>query len=135
MATYVRKDGDVKYRRVSIQTEMLPPFEDFTAAGEVISYLPAQVVEVLRSDGTTALFHDEPVMKANYQISAVNKILIAKDVPLARVWVRKIDNDRVCYKVPSTLPVVGGGMEFRVSGSAQGMELFGDKYFEMVYHF
>ena len=133
MSNYVRRDGDAKYRKVSIQSGITPQFQEFTAKGEAIAYTAFQVVEIMRDDGTTVLFHEGARQAASYTYGGLDKILIGSDVPLARVWMRRADDARVAYKVPCNLPVTGASVEFKVTGSVQGMELFGDKYFEMVY--
>lgn len=135
MPSYVRRNGDVKYRKVSIQSEVLPGYQLFTAPGESVQYTDFQVVEVLREDGTTQLFHEPGVVKVNYAPGGMDKFLLDKDVPLARVWMRRNDGIGIAYKVPTGLPVKGNSVEFCVPGGVQNMELFGDKYFQMVYTF
>lgn len=133
MPSYVRRSGDKKFRKVSIQSEVIPQYQDFSAPGESVSYTDFQVLEVLRENGTTELYHEGGVETANYAYSGMNGFLIGKNIPLARIWARRSDGLGIPYKVPCELPVKGNSVEFRISGSVQGMELFGDKYFEMVY--
>lgn len=133
MPSYVRRSGDAKYRKVSIQSEVIPAYNDFTAPGETVQYTDFQVLEVQRLDGTTELFHEGGVETANYAYGGADRFLIGKNIPLARVWVRRTDGLGIPYKVPCELPAKGNSAEFKVSGSVQGMELFGDKYFEMIY--
>ena len=135
MANYVRRDGDKEYRKVSIQSEITPPFQDFTAPNETVSYTTFQGVEVQREDGTTTLFYEAGVTVAHYTYAGMNKILIDKIVPTARLWMRREGAENVAYKIPSDLPVTGPSKEFRITGGVQGMELFGDKYFNMVFQF
>lgn len=133
MPSYVRRSGDKKYRKVSIQSEVVPGYQDFTAPGEAVQYTDFQVVEILREDSTTELFHEGGVETANYAYGGTDRFLIGKNIPLARVWMRRTDGTGIPYKVPNELPSKGTSAEFKVPGGVQGMELFGDKYFEMVY--
>lgn len=135
MPNYVRRTGDVKFRKVSVLEAELPGYQVFTAPGESVQYKDFQVVEVLRDDGTTHLFHEPGVVKVNYTAISLNRFLIDKNVPLARVWMRRNDGTGIEYKVPAALPVVGNSVEVRVPSGVQDMELFGDKYFQMVYTF
>lgn len=133
MPSYVRRNGDVKYRKVNIQSEVLPQFKEFTSLGESVQYTDFQVLEVLRENDTTELFHEGGVETANYAPGGLDRFLLNKNIPLARVWMRRSDGTGIPYKVPVELPVKGNSMELRVPGGVQGMELFGDKYFEMVF--
>ena len=131
---YIRREGDKKYRKVSVGGDGIPPFQDFTAPGEAVRYNNDQVIEVLREDGNTALFREGGALTVNYAYNGPNQILIDK-VPLARVWMRSANCPAVSYKVPNALPevAVGNCFELKVIGGVQGIELFGDKYFEKVY--
>lgn len=133
MPSYIRRSGDKKYRKVSIQSEILPTFKDFTSPGEAVQYTDFQVVEVERMDGTTELYHEGGTEAASYTPGGADRFLLNKNIPLARVWMRRTDGTGIPYKVPMELPVKGSSAEFRVPCGVQGMELFGDKYFEMVY--
>lgn len=133
MPNYVRRSGDVKYRKVNIQNASVPNYADFTSPGESIAYSDVQVVEVLRADGSTELFHEGGVEIANYCAAGPDKFLISQNIPRARMWMRRSDGTGIAYKVPVDLPAKSGSVEFRVPCGVQGMELFGDKYFEAVY--
>lgn len=133
MSSYVRRSGDKKYRKVSIVKVEDVRYQDFVSLGESVAYSDIQVLEVLREDGTTELFHEGGVETANYTYNNMDRFLIGKNVPLARVWVRRTDGTGIPYKVPNELPLMGNSAVFKVPGGVQGLELFGDKYFEMVY--
>lgn len=133
MANYVRKSGDLKYRKINLESEGIPQFKEFTALGESISYTDKQVMEILEENGATKLYYANGAMVATYTYGGVDRILIGSDIPLERVWMRRIDGTGIPYKVPAGLIGKGGSVEFRVPCGVQGMELFGDKYFEMVY--
>lgn len=136
MPNYNRHDGDMKYRKVTVlEDKQLPEFKDFTGPGESVQYMDYQVLEVLCADGTRKLIHDPGVVKVNATPGGANKFLLDKNIPLARVWIRRSDGTGIPYKVPTDLPVKGNSMEFRVPGGVQEMELFGDEYFEKVFHF
>lgn len=133
MASYIRRTDDVKYRKVSIKSAIIPVFEEFTGVAEAVQYTDLQVVEVLRKDGSTALFHESGVEVASYSPGGPDRFLISQNIPRERIWMRRTDGTGIPYKVPNELPVKGNSVEFRVPCGVQGMELFGDKYFEMVY--
>lgn len=133
MPSYIRRNGDVKYRKVSIQSEILPQYKEFTSAGESVQYTDFQVLEVLRENGTSELFHEGGVETASYAPGGPDRFLLGKNIPLVRVWMRRSDGTGIPYKVPTELPVKGSSVEFRVPCGIQGMELFGDRYFEMIY--
>lgn len=134
MPNYVRKNGDLKYRKVSIQSTAIPSYIDFTCVGESVSYSDVQVLEVLREDGTTQLFHDGGIEMASYRHKGMDVFVLSSGIPRARLWMRRNDGTGIHYKVPTDLPVNGANVEFRVPGGIRNMELFGDKYLEMVYH-
>ena len=133
MPNYIRKNGDVKYRKVSVQSDTEPVFMEFTAPNESISYTEVQIVEVVREDGSTELYREGPLEIAQYTTGGANKFLINRAVPRNRLWMRRNDGMGVDYKVPVQLPEDGGNAFFLVSSGVQNMELFGDKYFEKIY--
>lgn len=133
MPSYIRRTGDKSFRKVSIQSGAIPRFTEFTGPGEAVQYLSTQVVEILREDGTTALFHDGAPEIANYSTSGVDKFLMSQAIPRERLWVRRSDGTGIPYKVPADLELVGGNVTLQIPCGVGGMELYGDKYFEMVY--
>ena len=132
---YIRREGDKQYRKVNVHSDGVPAFQDFTTVGEKVSYGNEYVIEVLRSDGTTELFREGGALTVNYAFNGPDNILIDQQVPLLRVWMRSADCPAVSYQVPNVLPAatVGRCFEMKVIGGVQGIELFGDKYFEKVY--
>lgn len=133
MASYTRRSGDLQYRKVNIKSNQLSDYKAFTGPGETISYTDYQVMEVLREDGTTELFHEGGAEITHYAYDGVDKIRIKANIPLERVWMRHGDGTGIVYKVPSGLTGDGTSVEFRVPCGVQDMELFGDRYFEMIY--
>lgn len=133
MPSYIRRTGDKAFRKVSIQSGITPKFTDFTGPGEAVQYLPMQVIEILRDDGTTALFHDGSAEIANYSAGGVDRFIMRQNIPRDRLWVRRADGSGIPYKVPADLEVVGGNVVLQIPAGVSGMELCGDKYFEMIY--
>lgn len=134
MPNYVRRNGDLKYRKVSIQNTAIPSYTEFTGPGESVSYSEVQVLEVLREDGTTQLYYDGGAQLASYSPRGLDVFVLSHGIPRARLWMRRSDGTGIHYKVPAELPKVGANVEFRVPSGVRNMELFGDKYLEMVYH-
>lgn len=135
MPSYVRRAGDMKYRKVSIQSEVIPAYKEFAAPGEVVQYTDMQVVEVLRDNGSSELFYEPGVTKVNAAPGGANRLLLDSNVPTVRLWMRRTGGTGIPYKVPDNLPISGNSKEFRVPCGVQGVELFGDKYFQMIFTF
>ncbi len=134
MAQYTRKAGDKAYRKVNITVSSEPQFTDFSIGGECVSYPDKEVVlEVLRENGSTELHYQGSRATLAYLKAGADTIRILKDVPTARLWIRRVDGTGILYKVPSQLPVEDTAKVLRVPGGVANVELVGDKYLNMVY--
>ena len=132
--TYVRKAGDVAFRKVSLFATQVAKFEEFTTPGQIVNYPDVAVVlEVSREDGTTELYYDGPTTEETYVVSNSTDFRMTASIPTARLWVRRQDGTGIHYKVPSDLKKEENGLvSIHIPGGTKGMELFGDKYFEKV---
>ena len=132
--TYVRKAGDVAFRKVSLSATRVGNFEEFTTPGQTVNYPDTAVVlEVSREDGTTELYYDGPTTVETYVDFNSTDFRMTASIPTARLWVRRQDGTGIPYKVPSDLKEEEKGLvSIHIPGGIRGMELFGDKYFEKV---
>jgi hypothetical protein len=135
MANYRRNSGDSMYRTVSIQTDMIPPYQNFETSDDVVQYTDMQILEILRENGTEKMIYEKGVEIVNYTVKTVDKLTIPSGIPLARMWVRRSDGIGIPYKVPNGLPAAGSTVDIQISSDAREMEPCGDKYFSMVYKF
>ncbi len=134
MAQYTRRVGDKAYRKVNITVPNEPKFTDFSIGGECVNYPDREVVlEVLRENGSTELYYQGTQAVFNYRKPGADTIRIPKDVPTARLWIRRLDGTGILYKIPSQLPVEDTAKVFRIPGGVSNVEVVGDKYFAMVY--
>ena len=123
------------YRKVSIQTDMVPLYQEFETPDDVVQYTDLQVLEILRDNGTEKMIHEKGVEIVNYTVKAVDTLAIPSGLPLARMWVRRSDGIGIPYKVPNGLPATGSTVEIQIPSDVREMEPCGDKYFSVVYKF
>ncbi len=129
---YIKKGNDIKFRRVSLRSDREPEFENFV--DDSVSYPPSCVLEILKTDGSTAVEYERDSMPFSI-VKRDGLIYIPKAIPTERMWVRVRDSGKMAmaYKIPSGLSIQDNYQIFQIPAGAVTVEVFGDKYFSAAY--
>lgn len=125
---YMKKDGDKRYRQVSLINEVVGPWTEFDEAR--VEYPEQCVLEVEHADGSCTQEYERGAAIVNVGRDG-SQLFLAKTVPLARVWVQ--GSDSMMYKVPAGLPERDGKVYLLIPGGTHSVSLCGDKYFNKAY--
>lgn len=132
MPKYSRQEDDREYRVVYPTAKINPELTTFTAQAQVVNYPENAVLEVVKSDGSSHLHYNSPVVSSFYSADE-NVVRIGAEIPINRLWLRRADGIGICYKVPVDLPVVDGCREVFIPEGTDNIELFLDPYAAKAY--
>lgn len=127
---YIKHDGDLAYRRVSVDSDRSSDFQPFDKPS--VTYESNEVLEVQRIGESEPVLIPRPQMRAMVQIRD-NVILIPATVSPARLWIVSRDYPDMWYKIPDMLPEKNGYYEVTIPGGTDRVTLKGDRYFMTAY--
>lgn len=135
METYKRKQNDIKYRIVSLESADLKSPRDFAEDDQEIS-LPKnnEVLEIIHMDGSSKIVTSMKPRTVHYQIIG-NEVVLLNDCPRGRIWIRKKTDTEMLYKCPAEWKKKNNANWFCFVGDTAEMELIGDKYINAIYTF
>lgn len=124
---YYKRDGDLEYRRVNVDSDRSSVFQSFGNETKV-TYNQDEVLEVRREGLMETVLVERPQRRVTIQTRG-DKILIPVSVNLARMWVVSRNHPDVWYKIPDMIPEKNGFYEILIPGGVHRVTVTGDRYF------
>lgn len=132
MLYYTRQDKDEAYRIITIEFDVVGEFRAFDSISQRINYSENQVIEIRETSGSRILVYAGTKRPCVYSCVG-NQLNLSSNVPLNRLWIRRLDENGFFYKFPDGASIGNGGISVYIPAGATGVKLVGDQYFEKVY--